>query len=1062
MPFRVIGVELTAKSTQYTSVFNQASQTAERFFNMLQRAGRGAGEPFRQASNGITDYANKARQAQQAQENVGRGAKQMSNEVVSGAGRMNSALNSVVQTATGFTVGMMALQGIQAVFRFASDAIIGFNSKLQNAEIGFTTMLGSGEAATKMLGDLRTFALQTPFEFPDLLEASKRMLALGFASKDIIPNLTAIGDAAAGLDSGAQGIQRITLALGQMSAKGKVNAQDMRQLTEAGIKAWQILADKQGVSVREIMRQSEAGTLSAAVAVPQLLEGMEDRFGGLMDKMSHTWSGALSNIKDASLQFLAAGARPFFNALASGADALSKHLQSKEFQAWIVRVGEAGARAFPVLIAAFSRLSPMAVSLARSVMNLAKIFISVGEAVAPAVGFLLKMVAIPIIGWATAAARGLELLTGWLVKNKGAALVLAAVLTGVLAPAFIRAMAVAIAGAWETIALRFMYAGDAAIALGRNVMAMSMTMKVGLGLAAAAAIGMAFYMDWASKQTDKNTDALIKRSQNFKGSYAEEAANINRLVDRYNSLNAQYDASQWTVARFGHAANAQKNELAKLGPVIDQLNAAHEEHAKKIRADAEASGLSVDQFEKVDSALGDMADDWIKAMGETSRVTLMTGDEIYTMFGKDTEAIKAFGKAVDDAMKNTQQAFTADTDVIANVGRTLSSAQQEAESSAKTHTAALDKQKEAQKSLSQLEARRAADKKISVADDQALTNARDKLAKANDEVTNSTVKTVNAQQEVRDFYRKSIADTERFTKNINDAIQRGLSPQLVSRMLQQGPQAAGPILEAILSDHSGRMIAMVNDSEKRLAEINTQAILNARLTQMAISAPTEDMAKNVKTAMEISQREFAAQGKLTAQQLADAMKMTPDQIKAVADSYKITIPPPTFSEIPQGPATAGAKAIYGKTPDGRTYKTTPQGTFYLAPNASDADLQAFYSNARGGFYERHHPAVYGSSVGRRQFNEPEAGGESYIPHAPSKRGGAVAVLRQTASALGVRSFASGGFYMPRSAVMSGGNSWSQSKTIQYNFLGDIQGVKLEDAERYADQKKRLTNLAGAR
>ena len=58
--------------------------------------------------------------------------------------------------------------------------------------------------------------------------------------------LRSIGDASAAAGKGKEGIDRIALALGQMRAKGKVPSEEMRQLTEANIEAWDILAGRNG------------------------------------------------------------------------------------------------------------------------------------------------------------------------------------------------------------------------------------------------------------------------------------------------------------------------------------------------------------------------------------------------------------------------------------------------------------------------------------------------------------------------------------------------------------------------------------------------------------------------------------------------------------------------------------------------------------------------------------------------------------------------------------------------------------------------------------------------
>ncbi len=177
-------------------------------------------------------------------------------------------------------------------------AAVKLSSDFEQARIAFSTMLGSAREGDRFLRQLADFAKRTPFQFTELQEAAKRMMALGFESKQVIPTLRIIGDAVAGLGSGSEGINRITLALGQMQAKGKVTAEEMRQLAEAGIPAWEILANKIGVSIPEAMEMARKGMISASVAIPAILEGMNERFGGLMQKQAQTIGGIWSNLVD--------------------------------------------------------------------------------------------------------------------------------------------------------------------------------------------------------------------------------------------------------------------------------------------------------------------------------------------------------------------------------------------------------------------------------------------------------------------------------------------------------------------------------------------------------------------------------------------------------------------------------------------------------------------------------------------------------------------------------------------------------------------------------------------
>ncbi|RZS80186.1 tape measure domain-containing protein [Motilibacter rhizosphaerae] len=210
-----------------------------------------------------------------------------------------SARTAAVGTAFGVMGGLaaaslarMAVNGAKAGFTLAE--------KLEQARIGFTTLLGSAKAADTMLNNLKNFAKTTPFEFPELVTQANRLLAMGFASKQIIPLLTNAGNAVAAVGGNGETLDRVTLALGQINTKGHVMAQEMNQLTEAGIPAWQMLADKLGTNVAGAMDKVTKRQVDSKTAMDAFMSGMEKSYGGMMDKQSHTVQGMISNIKDAS------------------------------------------------------------------------------------------------------------------------------------------------------------------------------------------------------------------------------------------------------------------------------------------------------------------------------------------------------------------------------------------------------------------------------------------------------------------------------------------------------------------------------------------------------------------------------------------------------------------------------------------------------------------------------------------------------------------------------------------------------------------------------------------
>ena len=170
--------------------------------------------------------------------------------------------------------------------------------EFETYQIGFETMLKSKEKATKFMDSAKKFASVTPFDTSAVVSNAQRMLAYGFSDKDIIPDLTKIGNVSAALGAGEEGISRVSRALGQMKTNGRLNAEDMNQLTDVGINAWKYLADAEGKSIAQIREMSQKGEISGDKAVKTILNGLKE-FDGMMDKISNsTVSGLMSNIKD--------------------------------------------------------------------------------------------------------------------------------------------------------------------------------------------------------------------------------------------------------------------------------------------------------------------------------------------------------------------------------------------------------------------------------------------------------------------------------------------------------------------------------------------------------------------------------------------------------------------------------------------------------------------------------------------------------------------------------------------------------------------------------------------
>lgn len=212
--------------------------------------------------------------------------------------KTSSTISDLIKPAAITGLGYALTKGLtEPMLGFASSAIKAAD-QIEQAKIAFTTMLKSGEKAQRMLDDMEAFAASTPFEFPELLESGKRLLAMGFTAEQVIPTLNNVGNAVAGIGGNAGLLNRVILALGQMQTKGRLQAQEMKQLTEAGINAWDMLATHLKVTVAEAMDMVTKKQVSGAEAVLVIQRGMAEQFGGMMNQQSKTITGIMSNLND--------------------------------------------------------------------------------------------------------------------------------------------------------------------------------------------------------------------------------------------------------------------------------------------------------------------------------------------------------------------------------------------------------------------------------------------------------------------------------------------------------------------------------------------------------------------------------------------------------------------------------------------------------------------------------------------------------------------------------------------------------------------------------------------
>lgn len=261
----------------------------------------------------------------------------LANNLVSATKR---ASGSILDFGAKLGQSVIGFKGLYDAATGLGSALLSPNASMEQTATSFGTLLHSGEAAQKMMTDLKDFAATTPFEFPEIANSAKKMLAFGFSAEKIKPMLTNVGDAVSALGGGAFEIDRVTTAMGQMQAKGKVSAEEMMQLAEIGIPAWDMLAKGLGVTTSEAMSLSEKGLVPAGKAIDILTKGMGEAFGGGMQEQSKTFTGLLSTFKDTIMEGWRSFTGPLFEQAKGGLQTMGELVSSKAFKDFATGAGK--------------------------------------------------------------------------------------------------------------------------------------------------------------------------------------------------------------------------------------------------------------------------------------------------------------------------------------------------------------------------------------------------------------------------------------------------------------------------------------------------------------------------------------------------------------------------------------------------------------------------------------------------------------------------------------------------------------------------------------------------
>jgi tape measure domain-containing protein len=251
--------------------------------------------------------------------------------------------------STGAKLGKLAI-GFGAIAAPIAGATLAFKAftaaaDLESTQIALRTLVGDVELADATLQKVRRLAASTPFQFPELANSTRKLIAFEESAQTVPTTLRRIGDVAAGVQAP---IEELAELYGKARVQGTLYAEDINQLMERGIPILQQVAKVLGVNASEVKKLASEGKITFPLLEQSFINLTSEggKFFQMMKAQSATTNGLMSTLKDSANEIFLVIGQPLndaFKPVLTGAIERSK-LFGIQLQGIIELFKEAGSQ----------------------------------------------------------------------------------------------------------------------------------------------------------------------------------------------------------------------------------------------------------------------------------------------------------------------------------------------------------------------------------------------------------------------------------------------------------------------------------------------------------------------------------------------------------------------------------------------------------------------------------------------------------------------------------------------------------------------------------------------
>lgn len=202
----------------------------------------------------------------------------------------------------------------------------------EQTQMTFAQRLGSNDAATEYLDQVREMAKDTNYTYDEITGYSKLLLN-SYNPDETLGVLMKLSDATAGLNLNSSDIQMFISGLSRMRTTGKATQEYLNYFSERGVDVYQALSNATGADRSSIADMVTAGKISGGTAAQAILDYIDQTYGGLSEKLSTTYDAMVDNLGDYEAELDAAMGEGYNEGRKSGLQAQMDWLSGESGEA---------------------------------------------------------------------------------------------------------------------------------------------------------------------------------------------------------------------------------------------------------------------------------------------------------------------------------------------------------------------------------------------------------------------------------------------------------------------------------------------------------------------------------------------------------------------------------------------------------------------------------------------------------------------------------------------------------------------------------------------------------